>query len=143
VDIEGKVVAINTIKITSAEGIGFAVPINLIKPIVETFIQTGEFKEATLGMYGFDREVIPYLNTNINFNGEQGGIYVAKVTLDGPLYKSGIKAGDVVLKIDGIDVDKITTLRRYIYTKKPEDVVNLSVLRNNREMNVTVTLKEK
>ena len=142
-DIEGKVVAINTIKITSAEGIGFAVPINLIKPIVETFIQTGEFKEATLGMYGFDREVIPYLNTNINFNGEQGGIYVAKVTLDGPLYKSGIKAGDVVLKIDGIDVDKITTLRRYIYTKKPEDVVNLSVLRNNREMNVTVTLKEK
>jgi len=143
VDIEGKVVAINTIKITSAEGIGFAVPINLIKPIVETFIQTGEFKEATLGMFGFDREVIPYLNTNINFNGEQGGIYVAKVTLDGPLYKSGIKAGDVVLKIDGIDVDKITTLRRYIYTKKPEDVVNLSVLRNNREMNVTVTLKEK
>ena len=142
-DIEGRVVAINTIKITSAEGIGFAVPINLIKPIIESFIQTGEFKEATLGMFGFDREVIPYLDTDISFNGEQGGIYVAKVTLDGPLYKSGIKAGDVVLKIDGIDVDKITTLRRYIYTKKPEDVVNLTVLRNNREMNVTVTLKEK
>lgn len=94
-------------------------------------------------MYGFDREVISYLDTDINFNGEQGGIYVAKVTLDGPLYKSGIKAGDILLKIDGIGVDKITTLRRYIYTKKPEDIVNLTVLRNNREMNVTVTLKEK
>lgn len=135
--------AINTIKITSAEGIGFAVPINLIKPIIESFIKTGEFKEATLGMYGFDREVIPYLDTDINFNGEKGGIYIAKVTLDGPLYKSAIKAGDVLLKIDGIDVNKITALRRYIYTKKPEDVVNLTILRNNKEMNVTVTLKEK
>lgn len=135
--------AINTIKITSAEGIGFAVPINLIKPIIESFTKTGEFKEATLGMYGFDREVIPYLDTDINFNGEKGGIYIAKVTLDGPLYKSAIKAGDVLLKIDGIDVNKITALRRYIYTKKPEDVVNLTILRNNKEMNVTVTLKEK
>lgn len=139
----GKVVAINTIKITSAEGIGFAVPINLIKPIIESFIKTGEFKEATLGMYGFDREVIPYLDTNINFNGEKGGIYIAKVTLDGPLYKSAVKAGDILLKIDGVDVNKITSLRRYIYTKKPEDVVNLTILRNNKEMNVTVTLKEK
>lgn len=139
----GKVVAINTIKITSAEGIGFAVPINLIKPIIESFIKTGEFKEATLGMYGFDREVIPYLDTDINFNGEKGGIYIAKVTLDGPLYKSAVKAGDILLKIDGVDVNKITALRRYIYTKKPEDVVNLTILRNNKEMNVTVTLKEK
>ena len=143
IDIYGKVVAINTIKITSAEGIGFAVPINLIKPIIESFVQTGEFKEATLGMYGFDREVIPYLDADINFNGEKGGIYVAKVVVDGPLYKASVKAGDVLLKIDGIDVNKITTLRSYIYTKKPEDVVNLTILRNNREMNVTVTLKER
>ena len=143
IDIYGKVVAINTIKITSAEGIGFAVPINLIKPIIESFVQTGEFKEATLGMYGFDREVIPYLDADINFNGEKGGIYIAKVVTDGPLYRASIKAGDVLLKIDGIDVNKITTLRSYIYTKKPEDVVNLTILRNNKETNVTVTLKER
>ena len=94
-------------------------------------------------MYGFDREVIPYLNTDINFNGEKGGIYIAKVTLDGALYKSAIKAGDILLKIDGIDMNKITSLRRYIYTKKPEDTVNLTILRNNKEMNVTVSLQEK
>lgn len=139
----GRVVAINTIKISSAEGIGFAVPINLIKPIIESFIKVGEFKEASLGMYGFDREVIPYLNTEINFNGENGGIYIAKISLDGALYNSGIKAGDILLKIDGIDVNKMTTLRGYIYTKKPEDTVSLSILRNNKEMNVTVTLKER
>ncbi len=143
IDIYGKVVAINTIKITSAEGIGFAVPINLIKPIIESFVKTGEFKEATLGMYGFDREVIPYLDADINFNGEKGGIYIAKVVTDGPLYRASVKTGDVLLKIDGIDVNKITTLRSYIYTKKPEDVVNLTILRNNRETNVTVTLKER
>lgn len=94
-------------------------------------------------MYGFDREVIPYLDTDINFNGEKGGIYIAKVVTDGPLYLSAVKAGDILLKIDNIDVNKITALRRYIYTKKPEDVVNLTILRNNKEINVTVTLKEK
>ena len=135
-------VGINTVKITTAEGIGFAVPINLIKPIVESFVKTGEFKEASLGMYGFDREVIPYLDTNINFNGEKGGIYIAKVTLDGAMHKSAIKAGDILLKIDGIDMNKITSLRRYIYTKKPGDTVNLTILRNNKEINVTVNLKE-
>lgn len=49
-------------------------------------------------MYGFDREVIPYLDTDINFNGEKGGIYIAKVTLDGPLYKSAVKARRYFIK---------------------------------------------
>jgi len=91
-------------------------------------------------MYGFDKEVIPYLDTEVNFNGENGGIYVAKVSLDGAVYKAGIKAGDILLKIDGRDMNKMTTLRSYIYTKKPGDVVNITILRNRKEMNVSVTL---
>ena len=52
----GKVIGINTVKITSAEGIGFAIPINIVKPIIESFKNTGEYQEATIGItiYGFN-----------------------------------------------------------------------------------------
>ena len=58
----GDVIGINTIKITAAEGIGFAVPINIVKPIIESFKQTGNFEEATIGIYAYDKEVTPYLS---------------------------------------------------------------------------------
>ena len=71
---------INTVKITSAEGIGFAVPINVVKPIIESFIQTGTFEQATLGIYAYDKEVIPYLNSNLNSNlNFNKGIYIAQI----------------------------------------------------------------
>ena len=56
----GDIIGINTVKISTAEGIGFAIPINIIKPIIESFKQTGNFEEATIGIYAYDKEVIPY-----------------------------------------------------------------------------------
>ena len=54
INLDGEVIGVNTIKITSAEGIGFAVPINIVKPIIESFKQTGNFEEATIGIYAYD-----------------------------------------------------------------------------------------
>ncbi|MFR3783681.1 MAG: S1C family serine protease [Clostridia bacterium] len=75
----GDIIGINTVKISTAEGIGFAIPINIIRPIIESFKQIGNFEEATIGIYAYDKEVVPYLNTNLN-NNFQKGIYVAQIT---------------------------------------------------------------
>ena len=69
---DGEVIGVNTVKITSAEGIGFAVPINIIKPIIESFTTKAEFEEAYLGIFAYDKEVIKYLESDLDF---QNGIY--------------------------------------------------------------------
>ncbi len=137
---EGKIIGINSVKLTSAEGMGFAVPINIVKPILEKFLQNGEYKEAYLGLYGYDKEVIPYLEDDINI---ETGIYIAKVVVDGPLYGNNIQEGDIVWKIDDYELSKMSELKRYIYQKSPGDTVKLYLRRGNNEFNIDVKLSEK
>ena len=137
VNVNGEMIGITTIKIASVEGIGFAVPINTIKPIIQKFLQTGKFEEAFIGIYGFDREVIPYLNGNIEFD---SGIYVDEVSVSGPSYKSGLQEGDIITQIDQVTLNKMSELRNYIYQKQPGDNVTLKVLRNRREIEINITL---
>lgn len=136
----GEVIGINTVKIESAEGIGFATPINTIKPIIESFINTGEFSEAYLGIFAYDKEVVKYLNNDIEFN---SGIYVVQIMKDGPVAKTNIKIGDVITKIDEISVNKMSELRNYIYRKKAGDKVRLTITRNNKEYDIDVILSKK
>ncbi len=137
---KGEVIGINTVKIKEAEGIGFAVPINIIKPIVESFSNNGEFEEAYLGIFAYDKNVIPYLDSSIEFD---SGIYVAQISSDGPSYSSGLKTGDIITKIDEITVNKMSELRNYVYTKKVGDEVKLTILRNNRERSIVIKLGKK
>lgn len=134
---DGKVIGINSIKITSAEGIGFAIPINIIKPVIESYIQNDKFEEAYLGIFAYDTEVNKYLNSNLDFN---NGIYVVKISSDGPAAKSGLKVGDIITKIDDYTINKMSELRNYIYTKAPNDKVVLTINRNNKEYTVNITL---
>jgi len=133
----GEVIGINSIKITSAEGIGFAVPINIIKPIINSFIQKDKFDEAYLGIFAYDSEVNKYLNSGLNF---ENGIYVVQISSDGPAVRTGLKVGDIITKIDENTINKMSELRNYIYTKVPGDNVMLTINRNNREYTVNVTL---
>ena len=89
----GEMIGINSVKITSAEGIGFAIPINIIKPIIEKFISENKFEEGYIGIFAYDKEVIPYLDSSIEF---ENGIYVAEISLDGPAKNSGLKVGDII-----------------------------------------------
>lgn len=140
----GQVIGINSVKITSAEGIGFAIPINIIKPIIESFIQTGGFDQATLGIFAYDKNVIPYINSELGTNKSlDSGIYVAKVNVNSPASKNGIKEGDIILEIDDTSLEKMSKLREYIYSKKPGDTVALTYMRNNREYDVQITLVKK
>lgn len=134
---QGDVIGINTVKITSAEGIGFATPINIVKPIIESFKNNDDFEEAYIGMFSYDKEVIPYLDSNVSF---ENGIYVVSVNASGPAYNAGIRQNDIVVKIDGKELNKMSQLRQYIYTKKPGDEVTLLVQRRGIQAPVKVTL---
>ena len=140
INTKGEVIGINSVKIEAAEGIGFAVPINLIKPIIESFINTGDFEEAYLGIFAYDREVTNYLKKDLEF---EAGIYVVKIMTDGPLAKTNIKQGDIITKIDENHINRMSELRSYIYRKKPGDKVVLTFNRNNKEYNTEVVLSKK
>ncbi len=137
----GEVIGINTVKISSAEGIGFAIPINIVKPIIESFKNTGEFQEASIGIYAYDKEVVPYLDSNINF---EKGIYVAQITKNGAADNTELREGDIITKIDGIELDTMNDLRQYIYTKKPNDEIVLDITRGkiNRQIKIILGRKQ-
>ena len=136
----GEVIGVNSVKITSAEGIGFAVPINSVKAILKSFISTGGFEEAYLGIFAYDKNIIPYLDSNLQLD---KGIYVVQVNGNSAAAKYGIQEKDVLLEIDGLSLEKMCDLRSYIYTKKPGDEVTFKVLRNKKEMQIVVKLLKK
>ena len=140
INIDGEVVGINTLKITSAEGISFAVPINLVKTIIEKFATQGKFEEASIGIFAYDKNVIPYIDYNFNFN---TGIYVVQIDRNSSAYNSGLREKDVIIQIDNINLEKMCDLRRYIYTKNIGDEVILKILRNNTEKEIKMTLIKK
>lgn len=137
---DGLIIGINSVKITSAEGIGFAVPINVVKPIIEKYMKEEKFEEASLGIFAYDKEIIPYIDGNKDI---QKGIYVAQISLDSPASKTGLKIGDIITKIDDLELNKMCDLRCYIYTKSPGDEVNLTVYRNKKELQIRVKLGTK
>lgn len=141
----GQVIGINTVKITTAEGIGFAVPIDVIKPIIESLKQTGTFEEATIGIYAFDKEVIPYLNTSIgiNYKNFETGIYVAQITKNGPASNTELKEADIITNIDGKELNTMNDLREYIYTKKPNGEVTLKIIRGKLNKEIKLELGKK
>lgn len=137
---KGEVIGINTVKVASAEAIGFAIPINLAKPIINSFINKGTFNEPYLGLFAYDREVMPYVNPAIKVD---GGVYVARLDSGSPAAASGIKVGDVIKKIDGVNVQTMVDLRTQVYSKNPNDKVTLTVVSDGTENQVTTTLEKK
>ncbi len=140
----GEIIGINTVKISSAEGIGFAIPINIIKHIIDSFINTGIFEEATIGIYAYDKEVIPYLRGNsITSSNFEKGIYVAQITKNGPANNTELKEADIITNIDNKELNTMNDLREYIYSKKPGDEVTLKIVRGKINKEIKITLGKK
>lgn len=137
---DGEVIGINSVKIEEAEGIGFATPINIVKPIIQKLLENGEFKEASIGIYAYDKEVIQYLDGNLKFD---TGIYVVSINKIGAAYGKGLLTGDIISEIDGVPLNKMNDLRRYIYTKEVGDEVVLKVIRSGKEIDIGIKLGSK
>ncbi|WP_242847841.1 S1C family serine protease [Fervidicella metallireducens] len=78
VNIKGEVIGVNTVKVSTAEGIGFAVPINIIKPVLRSIKSTGSFVTPVMGIKGFDKELAGYFNYKI-----KEGIYIYESVVNG------------------------------------------------------------
>lgn len=136
-NLKGQIIGINTVKVTSAEAIGFAVPINVVTPIIRQLDERGAFSEPYLGVFAYDKEVIPYLDGNLNFD---KGIYIANIDEAGPAYKSGIRVGDVITQVDGQDINTMIQLRTYMYTKSPGDTINATYVSGNNTQTAPIQL---
>lgn len=140
VNINGELVGINT-AITSQTGsyIGyaFAVPSNITRKIVEDLLEYGDVQKGILGIRGVS--VTPAAAEEFDLNISQG-VYVAEVNPGSGAEKAGIKEGDVIRQIDDITINKFSDLTGYINSKRPDDEVRVSFLRNGKKKDVNVRL---
>ena len=137
INTNGEVIGINSLKIDSAEGIGFAVPINVIKPIIEKYSTTGNFEEPSIGISGYDKNIIPYIDKTFKLD---SGVYIDNVTINSPATNSGLVKGDIILKIDDKLIYTMNDIKEYIYTKNPGDIIKIEYKRGNNTNTVNLTL---
>lgn len=131
---KGEVIGINTVKIRpdAAEGLGFAIPINVAKPIVERVIAEGDFKVVYMGI--IPQEVEKYERQyGVEFNVDHG-ILVAHVEENGPAFKAGLRMGDIITKIDNQDIETTSQLNKVLYKYKKGDKAKLTVVRSGQEV---------
>lgn len=132
----GEVIGINTVKV-SAEGLGFAIPINITKPITKKLIEKGEFIPTYMGITPLDREMLGYYETDIKI---QKGIYLYDVMKNTPAARAGLRKGDVITKLDGTEVNTLIKFKSVVFSRNPGDIVKVSYVRNGIEHTVDVEL---
>ena len=137
---KGEVIGINSLKIETAEGIGFAVPVNVIKPIIEKFASTGNFEEPYIGVSGYDKNIIPYINKDLKLD---SGVYIENVEPNSPAYEVGLLKGDIILKIDDKPIYTMNDIKEYIYTKTPEETIKMEYKRGNNTNTLKLTLRKR
>ncbi|MDO5707610.1 MAG: trypsin-like peptidase domain-containing protein [Andreesenia angusta] len=135
---EGKVIGINTLKIKSVEGMGFAQPINLVKPVIDQIITKGEFIGAYIGITGED--AVRYQKASgIDF-GVEYGVLIREVKKDLPAEKAGLKPGDIITSINGDKVESLQGLRKILYRFKPGESINLGIVRDKQTLDINLEL---
>lgn len=134
----GEVIGINTIK-ASAEGLGFAIPINMAKPITKKLIENGKFIPTYMGITPLDSEMLGYYATDIQI---QGGIYLYDVKANTPAKFSGLKKGDIITHINNTEVNTLVKFKYIVFSRNPGDTVKVTYLRNGREYTTDVKLVE-
>jgi serine protease Do len=138
---KGEVIGINTMIVTSglqqSAGVGFAVPINVAKDILPQLREKGK---VTRGWLGVNIQAVDEATAKSFKMKDARGAIVTQVTDASPAEKAGLKAEDIVLKADAVEVQDNQDLSSYISSKPPGAVVKLLVLRDGAEKTISVTL---
>jgi len=139
VNSEGKVIGINTLKLsgTGIEGMGFAIPINDTINIYKDLIDHGKVLRPYIGIAGIDLDerTAEYYNLPV-------GIYVKQIQSNSPAASSDIKTGDVITAIDSTQVTTMDELNKIKNTKNIGDKISLDVYRSGKKEKIEITLGE-
>ena len=138
---DGEVVGINSAKVavSGVEGIGFAIPVNSAKPILDELAQHGRIARPYIGASLIDKDISARYGFDLDLH---GGIFVMKIVTGGPVYNAGMRPGDIILTFDGAKVETVPELRTKLAEKKVGDTVAIVVLRAGIERTLQVTLQE-
>jgi Trypsin-like serine proteases, typically periplasmic, contain C-terminal PDZ domain len=139
VDKNGKVIGINSYKLTTGEGMGFAIPINILKPILNEVVATGKFNSSVMGITAYDRAIADYYLTDSSVSFTKG-IYIASVQSGGGAANAGLQVGDIILQIDGTDTNTMLKMKEILYAKNPGDKVAVTYERNGQTKTTDVTV---
>ena len=140
VNTKGELVGINT-AITSETGsyvgYSFAVPSNNARKVIEDIMEFGNVQRGILGIQGsnLNSKTAELLGTT-----ETEGVFVGEIERGSGADKSGLKKGDIIKQVDGYKVGKFSDLTGYLGSKRPNDVVDVTILREGRKKVVPVTL---
>ena len=148
INIAGQVIGINSSKIAqgAVEGIGFAIPIDAAKPIIEQLEMYGEVKRAFLGVSLQDLTEIPAYHVKETLklpDSIEAGAVVMEVVAGSPAHRAGIKELDVITALDGKEIANVLELSKHLYNdKKVGDKMRITFYREGKKQEKTVTLIE-
>jgi len=139
-DLGGNVVAINTAIVAQGQGIGFAVPINVVTAEIEELKANGKVSRGWIGvaLQPLDEDIAKALGANV-----KEGALVREVYPDTPGSKAGLKDGDIVTKIDGKGVKESDELVKAVGAHRPGDVITLTIVRDGKSKDLKLTLQER
>ncbi|MCK9187347.1 MAG: trypsin-like peptidase domain-containing protein [Candidatus Colwellbacteria bacterium] len=132
INLKGEVIGINTAIASGAENIGFAIPINKARRVVETYQKQGKITSAYLGVW--------YERTD---EGAKVGGNSNPVMPDSPAEKAGLKEGDLIVKANGKDINKDRSLSSVISELSPGDTLAMKVKRGEETLNISAVLEER
>ncbi len=139
-DLDGRVIGINT-AISSPSGgnvgIGFAIPINMAKQVMDQLIKHGSISRGYLAI--IPQDITDNLAKAMDLKTNEG-VLVGDVVKDGPADKAGMKTGDIILKYDGKKIENSVQLRNMVAESKPNTEVDITILRNNDKKDLEVML---
>ncbi len=135
----GEVIGINTAKASSAEGLGFAIPINTALPVIEEVKENGTYESVYLGITGMSVEDA-MAQYQTDFKTEKG-VAVLQIYTDSPASAAGMKEGDVITAIDGDAIENMSDLKKKLVNYRPGDKITVTIERSKTDMTLELTLQ--
>ena len=135
----GEIVGINTVKLVDSEieGMGFAIPINDVKPIIEELMTNGKIARQSSGISG--TTMTQQLENTYEI---PVGVYVASIVPGSRAELAEIQVQDIILEFDGNKITTIDELKQILQTKEVGDVVEVRIIRGSEKINLQVELYE-
>ena len=133
----GEVIGIVTVRVEEAAGIGFAIPIDIARPIVEHFLADGSYVTPKMGAYLFDSEIARYYDASSTMT---TGLYVIDVEPGSAAQSAGIQTGDILLRADGRECRTLLDLRYVLFSHKVGETLELEVQRGGEILHLTPKL---